>query len=517
MDVTPPSAMPDIAPPSPGLLRRAWGLGLAGWRTANHLAVTLVPLLCGGIAVAIVLQEAARQPIDVVPLSVPSALSDTGMTGDVIAHRLLDAIEATARAVHGETMSRPAAELDGTQPDLNIPVAGISLRSVASVVRSLLGWPERRLSGEIVTAGDTLRLRLRLAGHGVIADVEGPAAQGADPLLARAAPEVWRIVAPRLYAWHVAQSGLAPQELRDRLALLRRRATDAETEPTIVYLTAQSLVASGRAAEALGMLDALVAARPGYAAGHYGRAQALRALGRGPEALEAQQRGLALDPGSAWAHLASATLLRDLGRPADALAAARRAQDLDEDDRPGLVEEAAALRALARLEEAAAAARRAIALDPDYPPALAELGHVVLQQRDHAGALSLFEGALRRAPRMATAQTGRGEALAALGRMEEALEALALAVALDEADHRPHGLRGEVLHGLQQWAGALEAFEAAILLAPDRAALHLGRGVAALRLDRPLVALEALRRAQALGLDDADLRALLDQAQALAR
>jgi tetratricopeptide (TPR) repeat protein len=515
MDVAPTNTVAD-APASPGPLRRAWTLGMAAWRLGNHLAITLVPLLLGALAVVLVLREAARQPIDVTAFSVPSALGDAGMTGDVIARRLLDAIDGTARAVHSETMNRPAAELEGTQPDLNIPVAGVSLRSVASLVRNLLGWPERKLSGEIVTAGDTLRLRLRLAGHGVIADVEGPAAGGADALLVRAAPEVWRVVAPRLYAWHLAQSDLPQEEVRDRLALLRRRNPDAETDATITYLTARSLIQSGQAQDGLRMLDELVAARPAYAAAHYGRAQALRVLDRAQEALQAQERGLALDPNSSWAYLASATLLRDVGRLEEALAASRRAQDLDDDDRPGLVEEAATLRAMRRLDEAAAAARRAIALDANYAPALAELGQVMVVRQDHAAALSLFDRVLQLAPRLAAAHTGRGEALAALGRVEEAMEALARAIALDAGDHRPHGLRGEVLRGLQQWAEALESFEAAIALAPDRAALHLGRGVAALRLGRNAVAAEALRRAQVLGLDDENLRALLAEAQAAA-
>lgn len=362
-------------PPTPprGPVRRVWDAALGAWRLLNTLAVTVAPLLLGAVAVVLVLREAARQPIEVASLSVPGALGETGLTGDVVALRLMDAIQAASRAVHAETMHRPAAELEGTQPDLALPGGGVSLRSMAGLVRGLLGWPERRLTGEIVAAGDQLRLRLRLAGHGVVTEIEGPAAAGADALLARAAPEVWRAVSPRLFAWMLAQSDAPQEQIRDRLALLRRHA-DAETDATITYLTARSLVASGRAREALEMLDALAGARPSYAAAHYGRAQALRALGRGEAALTAQRQGMALDPGSSWAHLVSATLLRELGRHEEALAAARRAQDLDEDDRPGLVEEAMALREMARLPEAAAAARRAVALDPGFPPALAELG-----------------------------------------------------------------------------------------------------------------------------------------------
>ena len=404
------------APRPSGLIRRGWNAVWRGWEIGERLVLGILPFIFAGLAIFMVMREAAREPIEVSELSVPASLSDTGLTGAVVAHRLLDAINATARAIRTETMHRPSAELEGSEPDLNIPAAGLSLRGLAALVRNLLGWPERRLSGEIIVTGERMRLRLRLAGHGVIADVDGPVPEGADALLLRAAPEVWRVVAPRLYAWHVAESDAEEQAIRDRLILLRRRTVDEEANATIDYLIARSLVRSGRAAEALELLEPMVAQQPGRASGHYGRALALRALGDREGALEAQRRGLALDPNSAWAHLLSSVLLRELGRFEEALAAAREAQRLDDDDRDGLTEEAHVLRFMGRLAEAAAVARRAVALDPAYAPAHAAVGHALLRQREDIAALAAFEVALRLAPHLADGHTGRGQAMAALGR-----------------------------------------------------------------------------------------------------
>jgi tetratricopeptide (TPR) repeat protein len=421
--------MEDNTPP-PHPARRLATRAAALWTLGQQLLFGVVPLLLGAAALYVVVTEAAREPIAVTSLSVPPALAERGLTPEVAALRLMDAIEATARAVHAETLQRPAAELQGSQPDVTIPGAGVSLRSLAGLLRGLLGWPERQLSGEILADGDLLRLRLRLAGHGVIADIAGPASAGADALLLAAAPELWRVVAPRLYAWHVAESEAPQAEIRDRLLALRRRAPDAATEATLTYLIGRSLVRSGDPGAALEMLDALAAANPAYPAAHYGRALALQALGNPAEALAAQARGLALDPQSPWAHLVSAALLRELGRLDPALAAARRAQDLDEDDRPGLVEEAHVLRAMARLSEAAEAARRAVALDARYGPAHAALGQVALRQREEMAALAAFEAALAAMPNLADAHAGRAEALLVLGRGEEAAAALSRAAAL---------------------------------------------------------------------------------------
>ena len=388
----------------------------SAWHRWSRLAFGAVPTVVGLTMLGLVVREAMNDPIEVSPLSVPTAFAVQGLTPEVMAARLLDAIDKVATQTLTETLHRPSAELQNSTPDLNLPIVGLSLHSLASLTRKLLGWPERRLSGEVTRAGDMLHLRVRLSGHGAIADVAAPASDGPDHLLALAAPQVWRVVAPRLYAWHVAQLDAEEQEIRDRLLAMRRRARDPETIATLTYLIARSLVRDGQPEQGLAMMDALVAERPRYAAAHYGRAQALQSLHRPEEALAAQQRGLSLDPDSPWAHLASAALLRQLGRLDAALAAARRAQELDDDDRPGLVEESMVLRDMSRPADAAERARLALSIDPRHAPALAALGEALLRLGENEAALAVFDQALSEMPQLAAAQAGRAAALRALGR-----------------------------------------------------------------------------------------------------
>ena len=386
------------------------------WHGFSRIALGAIPTLIALTMLTLVIREALNDAIEFTPIAVPASFASQGMTPEVMAARLLDAIDATATETLSETLHRPSTELENSTPDLNLPVVGLSLHSLASLTRKLLGWPERRLSGEMIQTNQDLRLRLRLSGHGVVADVSAPAAEGPDRLLSLAAPQVWRVVSPRLYAWHIAQLGIEEEEVRERLITLRRRARDPDTVATLTYLIARSLIRGGRADEGLAMMEELVAERPGYAAAHYGRAQALHALGQPEAALAAQQRGLSLDPESPWAHIASSVLLRQLGRYDAALAAARRAQELDEDERPGLIEESHVLREMARPGDAADRARRVLALDPRHAPALAALGEALLRLDENEAALAVFEQALREAPHLTAAQLGHARALRALGR-----------------------------------------------------------------------------------------------------
>lgn len=459
-------------------------------RLAGAIAALAVAIGAGALLLP-------RPPVRIEALAVPPALAAAGFTPDVVARRLGDAMVASARAVRDPHEGRPVGALDTAWHEVAPAEDGAWLRDAAAGLRGMLGRPVHRIGGEITAAGDGWRLRLRDGRAGVIAQLDGSAADGVDALLDRAGPEVWRAVSPQIHAWYLARSVADQAELRRRLAALRARG-DPALDAAVTLLTARSLVASGRLGDALGMLDALAAARPADAGAQYGRAMALHALGRPDQALAAQRQGLALDPGNGPAHRIVAALLRELGRPEEALAAARTAQALEADGRAALIEEATSLQAMGRQAEAAEAARRALVLDPAYPPALAALGLALLAQGEVAPALGLFAPLLRLRP-------GVAEAEAAVQRVAGALAGFAGSLVADAG------------RGVHYWAMALDAYQAALAHAPDRAALHLGLGTAALRLGRPVVALEALSRARELGIGDAYLDALMAEARAMAR
>jgi len=109
--------------------------------------------------------------------------------------------------------------------------------------------------------------------------------------------------------------------------------------------------------------------------------------------------------------------------------------------------------------------------------------------------LAETEASLESAPRDPGLHVARGELLAALGRLEQSLEALERASELDPDDPVVHAKRGQVLGELEQPSEALAAWTRAIALDPDHAPLYVQRALLLARVGRGEEALDDLERA----------------------
>jgi Flp pilus assembly protein TadD/mono/diheme cytochrome c family protein len=160
------------------------------------------------------------------------------------------------------------------------------------------------------------------------------------------------------------------------------------------------LVATGRAAEAIGHLEAAVRLAPDRASAHYRLATVLTMTGRTAEAMRSYRRALELRPGFVEAH-------NNLG---------------------GLLHLAGDLDAAARHY------RRTLALDPDHANAHFNLGTILLGAARFAEAEAEFRGTLAVRPDFADAHVGLGRALAGRRRIAAAAESYRAALRLNP-DH----------------------------------------------------------------------------------
>jgi len=378
-----------------------------------------LPIIAGMALLAMLVNELRRDMIVVMPISVPARLVEAGLTPEVMALRLLDGIDRVEDQVRGEPMRRSGAEIAGSQPDFTVPIAGISLRSVASVLRDMLGLQENRVTGEVTVDGEELRIRLRMNGRGVIADERH---QDAYRLVDHAAPSILKATQPSLYAWWLAESAESEARLQQVLGgMLEDSLATPEEARTLRLLLSRSLARSGRAAESLAMADALLSEHPQYAVALYGRGRALRDLGRLDEAWTAMREAQRLLPTAPFVHVGLSQILRDRGDAAAALAEITPSLQPGRADSQAPTEAAMALLQLGRPGEALAMARRAVSQDAKNPSALTALGLALTRLGRPAEGLAQFDRALAEAPLWQEARLARIATLLALDDAEAAL------------------------------------------------------------------------------------------------
>jgi tetratricopeptide (TPR) repeat protein len=392
------------------------------------------------VLIGLIIREVNQDSIEVAPIQVPARLAATGLTAEVVALRLLEQIAAAERLVTSERVVRPHVELIGQKPDFTVPVAGISLRSLADIARNILGIAPRRVSGEIIQEDDNIRLRLRIAGHGQIADIGGFGINQVDALLAAGAPEVWRIIFPKLYAWHLAQTLGVETEVRERLSrMLMLDVKDPDVQRTVRALIGRSFIRSGRGQDAYEIFDALVASHPKDDAYLFGRGRAQTLLGRLDAAMEDFERARQLDPTAFWVHTGIAQVMRARREFAKALEEIDKGLTLRPDDPTGLTEKAEIMLGLGRSQEAFKLVQDALIYDPYSPGAHFLLGRLRLAQYDFKGALEAMTEATRRAPTFMDARLGLAEVFLLSGRPAEAEANLRLALSLGPVPPRLEG------------------------------------------------------------------------------
>lgn len=187
----------------------------------------------------------------------------------------------------------------------------------------------------------------------------------------------------------------------EAISLLQRAAGRAPNEASIAHALGESLCLMGRAAEAVPHLQRAVDLSPGFAEAHNALGNAFSAEGFHAEAVHAYQVAIELNP---------------------ALAEARNNLGL-------------AFAALEHHDKAVAHYRAALQIRPDYIEARLNLGLSLLALDKPEEALIAFEAA---APRDGRAVLGRGMALQATGRLDEARQCFAAAVKLQGDDPAAH-------------------------------------------------------------------------------
>ncbi len=223
----------------------------------------------------------------------------------------------------------------------------------------------------------------------------------------------------------------------------------------------RSLLGAGKPVEALAAFEKAVERDPNEAAYWAERGGALRTLSRHDEARTAWTKALALNPACILALLGLAEAEKRAGRPKDAI--------------PYLMEVAG--------------------LEPDNAGAWFEIGDAHRQLSDWPNAYAAFALSVKAAPQNALAIVGLAEGALNVGKLDDALTALEVAIGLDNGIAHAFYLRGVALSIKGLNAEAAEAQRRAVELDPLRVNAWHGLARNLYELKRYSESLEAVNRA----------------------
>ena len=361
--------------------------------------------------------------IEIGTITVPQALVERGIRPDVLASRLADGIQEVRRRTLADPTDRPAGELNGPLISVDVTAtSGVWHRS-ALALRDLLNLSTTRLAGEVTQEPDgNLALRLRVPQFGQVADLKSYPEAALDRMLDDAAPEVWQVAQPRLYAWYSVQNIYQQDLLWSHLEALRNTGRlDAASLNTVSFLLIKVLLNGSRLEDALEFSDNLIARSPNYAPGWYVRAMALLASNRAQDALEASQKMIEIDGGSIWGRKATARLFMAAGRFNEAYREVRSALRVNPEDIDGMILESSLHSSLGRVDEGIAVARRAVEFMPSHPGVHEVLANALMAKKLYAPALAQLDIEIANHPARISTHMLRGNVLLTMGRPEDAL------------------------------------------------------------------------------------------------
>ncbi len=203
----------DSAPDAPSRQLLIEHRRLVRSQIANERAALVLRVLTGvaglivaALFLALVWDAANTRTLVVRPFSVPPDMAARGLTGEVVATRMLDQLDAMDRGILSVRAASTYANDWGDDVEVQIPQTGVSVGELQTLLRRWLG-DETRITGDVVRLSDgRLSVGVRSGGGAPAPAIAGQETDF-EALLQQAAERVYRATQPERYAAWLAQQG----------------------------------------------------------------------------------------------------------------------------------------------------------------------------------------------------------------------------------------------------------------------------------------------------------------------
>ena len=453
------------------------------------------------VLIPVVAAQFMRNQVIIEPISVPTALNVRGLSSDVAANRLWDALYEVQNAAT-TSKTRISAIPKSQRVDFSIPDSGISIDSLVYYVRQFFHGYETRISGEFRCAdaacapeGMSLRVRV-LSDRLEVIQLPPRGQESENDYFREAASQILTILDP--FTASAAEAGTNPQRamaMAERLVLLHhpdakwahnlignlksdvgdldgaisefRAALDLDPDFLVAKTNLGStLVAKGDLKGAEDAFSDVAKVLPGDKFLALGRSKLALAQGKPNDAvqylLDADER----DPATSRYFFLAANIEYGAGQTDKAVTYANRALDVNPADIGPLTLLAAVYLGSNAPDKAEAVFRRAADFAPTDPEVQGELGVILLGTHKYAEALARAERALAISPNEIAYQLTRARALNSLARYRDALSQVEVAQKLDPSNPEISMEYGDDYAALGRKDDAIAAYDKVIALIP---------------------------------------------------
>jgi tetratricopeptide (TPR) repeat protein len=193
-------------------------------KSARDLSLALIAVLIALSAVSFVWSAMEADGLVVEPLSVPPDLAARGLTGEVVAAKLLDKMMVIGNSSNSWRAGSSLRRDWGEDLRVEVPQTGVSLGDAQRWLRRRLG-NETLVRGEVVHTAGGLAITARAAN--MPGDTRTGTAADIDRLLMETAENLFRRTQPFQYASYLQNQGRL-EEARAAAALLSRSGPDTE-------------------------------------------------------------------------------------------------------------------------------------------------------------------------------------------------------------------------------------------------------------------------------------------------
>jgi len=378
-------------------------------------------------------RELSRSPVMIEVFVVPPQLEEQGLTGTVMAHKLWDEI-ANIQDNSGTLKQHVSLLPEDRQYDIVEPGSGVSFVSLTNMLRALLNFPQRTVTGEITCrtqdcSGDKLHLTIRMLDteRTILTNAPLDLASTNTPFRT-AAMDILLTLDPYTVASFHKQYERFAQARVIALRLIRQNHPQANWAANLMGNMASI---EDNQEKAIEWYKASLEFDPEFHLPWNNWGNSLEIQGQNEAALEKYEKAIEIEPNyhAAWSNWGNN--LAKLDQPRAAIEKYEKAIEIDPNSRFAWNGWGNRLTELGQLEEAIEKYQKATEVEPNHQYAWNGWGNRLADLGQYEAAIEKYQKSIEIEPNYHHAWNGWGNSLGDLGQYVESFEKFQKAIETD--------------------------------------------------------------------------------------